>query len=1114
MRRLTAVLLTILILLIALGALIVLRWVQDIPDELLAEAEFSAAISDQGGVDVSSAFLLQFPENVSAASVNRALQVEPEITLGVHQGSSRNEVLLSPAEPLQPDTQYTFTISSEEQSYQWAFQTKSPLQVVETHPQAQEIGVAVNAALEFVLDQMLDVDLELLASSVRIFPETEGSFSQNGRVIRFQPTQGWLPATVYTVEINAIPLLASDVELVEPCSFSFETAAAAPSRWYVEGESAFLPEEKPVFRAWISDQLLFDRFAALSASADASSSDLASAEMAALTVQAKLYHFTDAADYADALLAMAWQDPYWGDPLLTRTGNTEKAVLEKTTMLQLSPQADGSFHFEWPEHLADGHYLLRVTYLNQSCDLFFSVSALSAWMTADSGQTLFWLHDTSTGDAADGAQVTDWQASISKHADRSGLVQLEREADIAVYLIEDDNRTLVLPLTRTPEEEEEAFTTWRYLYTDQAAYQNGDTLYFWGLVQPRDGSELEYERVSVYIYPAEGGEEVWFGYAPLTGDVFSGSVALPQLLSGTYSLQIWQSGRLLVAREFTVGDASVSLAEPLEDDMVTPAVLPSLLLEPEGGFRSGESFAATFPQADGECLFLELAGGIVSAAAGGGNLYLGEFSPQNGLNSYLAAVCFDGQDYWLSAASLLPLAVTDCALQLSLACEPAISAGEAQTVTITVQDAAGTPVSGAAVALQLITGGSQPEADPLSAIYGDYQGSGMLEWPSASDDLDAESAGETVFFLSGTTDAEGVFVAEIPALAVMDSNGWLLTQAVCGGMAVQAGAACQPILLRGDVPLAEEDAAQPAVYTLESGILADEKLFSDDGSSSLIVLSGEERFYWISLLLKAAAAGCNTGETSVASPAAYAAGQQLLDMFGDTGGLQNLVRLLSDQPLQTADGSIGTLQESVFIAALDLPGVSESGLRMYFNSILRQDSDRLSQIQALTGLAACGDSVLNELKQMLAQTSLQVDEMLWLCWGLCLSGDIQPGLRAGEQELAMTEQSAAWQVAAVLAAGQGKAEAARQAITNNGGEESLAAVAAASLLLPQLQQQQSGLSYGDGEQMHATALLSDGELLYPLSAGDTLRFETEDTAIWYGWLRAWPQPPDMTENRD
>ena len=53
MRRLTAVLLTILILLIALGALIVLRWVQDIPDELLAEAEFSAAISDQGGVDVS-----------------------------------------------------------------------------------------------------------------------------------------------------------------------------------------------------------------------------------------------------------------------------------------------------------------------------------------------------------------------------------------------------------------------------------------------------------------------------------------------------------------------------------------------------------------------------------------------------------------------------------------------------------------------------------------------------------------------------------------------------------------------------------------------------------------------------------------------------------------------------------------------------------------------------------------------------------------------------------------------------------------------------------------------------------------------------------------------------
>ena len=92
----------------------------------------------------------------------------------------------------------------------------------------------------------------------------------------------------------------------------------------------------------------------------------------------------------------------------------------------------------------------------------------------------------------------------------------------AVYLIEAVDTTLVLPVWQASAADTDNYDNWRYLYISQSEYDAGDSLYFWGLALPRDGSELEYQRVFVYIVPqnADIEEHVYFGYAALHDNMF------------------------------------------------------------------------------------------------------------------------------------------------------------------------------------------------------------------------------------------------------------------------------------------------------------------------------------------------------------------------------------------------------------------------------------------------------------------------------------------------------------------------------------------------------------------------------------------------------------------
>lgn len=81
------------------------------------------------------------------------------------------------------------------------------------------------------------------------------------------------------------------------------------------------------------------------------------------------------------------------------------------------------------------------------------------------------------------------------------------------------------------------------------------------MVEPRDGSDLEYERVSVYIYAESYDTYVYRDYAQLSNGIFSGTILLPTLLDGHYRLEISQSGNTLISQEFIIGEVEDDLAE-------------------------------------------------------------------------------------------------------------------------------------------------------------------------------------------------------------------------------------------------------------------------------------------------------------------------------------------------------------------------------------------------------------------------------------------------------------------------------------------------------------------------------------------------------------------------
>lgn len=1079
MKKFYLIIAVISVIIIGLGAILIINWVKPIPDEAVANAQFSAIVEDEGGVDTGSAFRLLFDTEISSASVRRALTISPEIEVGVHQGTSKNEVLVAPASPLEPGTIYTFQLRSDNQQLQWAIQTKQDLTISEVRPADKTLRAPTTSAIEIVLNQLTSVDLAKAADYISITPSIAGHFEQEGRILRFVPEAGLAAGTVYHVKISAgLPLVNSDITLAEGYEFSFETLNTNAALWQAQGQSAYLESELPQFVLTTVDGNPF--------------AQLPGAESA---VDLRLYQFATAADYEQVLQEMLASKPSWSESFAYLTV-ADAATLQLVGDYQVGLAIDASSAtLTLPQYLSGGYYLLRCTYAGQSMDMLFAVSELAAYIHCYGNKTIFWLHDAITGEPLN-ARITDESGFVVSSSSDNGVSIAERIGDAVYYLTTDDGRSLVIPYYQTQLPSNEDNNNWRYLYLDQSSYQSGDTLNYWGMVEPRNGADLEYERVSVCIYADSYGEYIYRDYAPLNKGIFSGNILLPSLLEGSYCLQILQSGNVLVSQEFTIGEAENIAKEQLD------AITGSILELDKEAYLPGESFQASVAVEGQEYLFIEENNGAISAAGGQENVYEGVFAPANQLNSYLAAVAYRDGHYYSSAPYLMQRDCSPNTLDIdisgSLLGERSAEDG---ALTISVADSAGRPVA-ADIAVAIIQSEQQPDIDTVEAVFADYGGNTGNNTVS----------GQSLFFATGKTDDEGQTVCQYQ-LPEFSGKCWLVVQAIDAGADIQVGS----IVLsfgQGSGATGEEGAMElPESPSLPEFAYQIEPLTPDtvlNANSILTIFGSQERLEVLSLLLNQVFAYAHTTQHTTSATAALAASharQLLLDYGGDfLSGL--LVPAIDVSSYQQPDGGIGDLKSgsslpvSVKAVAAAPNNIDYYALVAYYQTFLENHSSRLERAMALTGLALYGNPVLNDIKIMLASENLSTEEYLWLIWGLYVSGDRRNATLELDSLLAQTEnlEPEAAVLAGIVASLCGRDDALDWlSIAIAGGiDTNLEQVLIVRVMLPQLLQPQSSFSYHINDEAPVEAQMQGyNDFIFNSSSANTITFDAINGDIYY-----------------
>ncbi len=981
MSKLTWIFIAIILIAALSIVYVIVGWVQDIDEVVAQEAVLSPSIVSPVGVDVTSSFSLTFPENVSSASVSRYLQVEPAIELGVHQGKTAAEVLLVPAQPLSEGTIYTFTLTTTGKTVSWAVQTGDALQINGSKPVDQETQVCTNDPLEFTLSQTVQIDVNRLEDYVTIDPAIEGSFWQQGRTLYFQPKNGWQELTVYHVSISALPIQDGELVLAEPLSFAFETAGAQGQSvqplWYMTGASVFTEMDHPVFTINFNDSTVRE--------------DVNQADM-----QLLLYALPDAETFAACLSQLSWTHPQWsmGWPSLSDIDMDTATLLwsgtrrltageNQASQLQLSPKDNG-------------YYALSVVYQGQTWLQLFQVNDLSAFSAVGGDKLLIWAHNSLSGEAATNAKVHAYHQNQTYVTDNGGAILLNRNLQEEIYLLTYGNSTLVVQDYGYNQTEEDAPYLWRYLYLDKDIYQNGDTIRFWGLVQPVDGSALAYERVSVYLYRQDEEEPLYRIYAPLDEYFFQGEWELPYLREGWYRLVVSQSGKSLVESTFQIGQAS-----PVQNESASSSFSGPTISMGDSALALGESYRMAFDMEDaGSYLFIRDEGGIAGYAVESQPLHLGLFEPENGRNYYLWGVAYQDGEYLLTPPCSLLL---DCEeREMDLAVDGALPQRTGETSEIRIHAGAGFHV-----AVSLIQSETAPQANVFEWIYGDLLQQNIDFVSSTNGERQVFSSaqatmenkdfqGETEYFALLTADQQGnVSVTLSPE---QSGQYYLLIETIGNKNGVSCGTLCLPFTVTASEDLESEtmDEQSDGVYAWREIIVDDSVSVPYAGEALLLADIGDRAVYWQYLLDAAFTSPLETDGSdvfcSVAAAQAYLSqwiAEDTAEPFFDFPNWDGGIWQREDGGISYRTDEDADLSLSLQIAALPIDVVDASWLKTYFYHIVEKPANRKQQILALTGLAALQEGVISEIYLLLDEEQLTYSEYFYLLWGLCLAGGEQ-----------------------------------------------------------------------------------------------------------------------------
>ncbi len=525
------------------------------------------ASDDSGdGIARDTAFALESAAaDLDADALRSLLVVDPPVDFDIDGGGAR--ITLRPHSPLREGTRYRFALHSASDGRQlrsWAFQTVSPLRIVQTLPANRATNVPLDTGIEltFSHDGVSDI-----ADRFSMTPPVEGRFEMHKRVAVFVP-KALAPETLYTVTLGAGVRAGDELETTEPSAFAFETGSA------LRGESP------PAFDA----KLYFSRLVFEASTIEPAMMQLDVCQpVTAIRLPVEVFRY-DSDDGFTQAIRDANAVPYWS--LYTRKRfRLDPSGLDRVATFDVDAAQFGTNSCErfiaLPEPLEPGFYLVQAEYERETVQALLQVTDLAAYASVSTSKTLVWVNDLASGAPVEGAGVRDDDGD-SHMTNSDGVAMFETPVSRALGSAASDflrvgkgGRSAILSFHGQVAIGYYGFSQydqrgyggyypgypygsgspeyWSYFYPDRTLYRPSDEIRFWGVAKKREdfvpGATLTarlggggYSKIS---YGASELSEADVSVSDL--GTFAGSLRFEGVAPGSYPLSIVSGDETIAA---------------------------------------------------------------------------------------------------------------------------------------------------------------------------------------------------------------------------------------------------------------------------------------------------------------------------------------------------------------------------------------------------------------------------------------------------------------------------------------------------------------------------------------------------------------------------------------
>jgi hypothetical protein len=408
------------------------------------------------GISTDTKFLISSDElTLTAEHLNSYLSLRSGEAFTLEENDD-NTFLLQLPEEAQSNSLVNFVYQPTGYSAaNFAFQTADTFRVTATTPAHNTRGIPNNSGIEVTFNQELAGGIAAFEEAFTIEPAVSGRFHMRGTTYIFAPPNLAFNTT-YTVTVSQELLGAAGDTLGENHVFSFSTqwGTARTPLFSVSGSAyeTFLPWNEV--------------FIALDYSRDFHGKNF--------TVN--LYDLKNAENFINF-------------------SGTDSAELLKEYELEVQ-----IFEGDWRQYhylflgetLPEGYYVAEIRSTERNVDIvahkFIQVSPVSVYSISVDKESVFWVHDASTGEPARNARIN--VGGTTTRTNNEGIATINTRADSRAMITIDYADYLPFAYFKPTFSARTLIPTDRflsYMYTDRPTYRPNDSIDVFGVILPRYG---------------------------------------------------------------------------------------------------------------------------------------------------------------------------------------------------------------------------------------------------------------------------------------------------------------------------------------------------------------------------------------------------------------------------------------------------------------------------------------------------------------------------------------------------------------------------------------------------------------------------------------------------